>query len=171
MSTNHEQNGEDELQATRALPRLGADRGAERAEVAAELAASPQARQEVEAVEALAARLKEAAREAPQPEPSPALREAIERRLAAIEPVAGPAAAQSEARPWWRSRLAALALTAACLVALAVPIVRSTNLLGPRKEVRVAKQTAPQPSTGETRISGAKGNGAQRAEHDTEQHD
>ena len=89
MTTNHEHNGEDEIQAARRTAHaLGQTEGAEQAEVAAELAASPQARQEVEAVEALAARLKEAACEAPQPEPSPALREAVERRLAELR--AGP---------------------------------------------------------------------------------
>ena len=149
--TNHEHDGEDELQAARRTAHaLGQSEGAEQAEVAAELAASPQARLEVEAVEALAARLKEAAREAPQPEPSPALREAIERRLAELEPAAGPrgypAAAQGPARPWWRSRLTVLALAAACLVALAVPIVQSTNLLGPGKERDVAMRPAAEPS-------------------------
>ena len=143
MDNNHEHDGEDELQAARRTAHaLGQTEGAEKAEVAAELAASPQARQEVEAVEALAARLKEAAREAPQPEPSPTIREAIERRLAELEPAAGRAAAAGAARPWWRSRLATLALTAACLVALAVPIVWSTGLLGPGKERKVASGSA-----------------------------
>ena len=97
MTTNHEHDGEDEIQAARRTAyALGQTEGAEQAEVAAELAASPQARQEVEAVEALAARLKEAAREAPQPEPSPALREAIERRLAELEPAAGRAAVHAQ---------------------------------------------------------------------------
>ncbi len=131
MTTNYEHDGEDELRAARRTAHaLGQTEGAEEAEVAAELAASPQARQEVESVEALAARLKEAAREAPQPEPSPALRETVERRLGELEPAAGRAAVQGPARPWWRSRLVALALTAACLVALAVPILRSMNLFG-----------------------------------------
>ena len=94
MASNHEHDGEDELQAARRTAYgLGQTEGAEQAEVAAELAASPQARQEVEAVEALAARLKAAARETPPPEPSPALREAVQRRLAEFEPAAGPAAA------------------------------------------------------------------------------
>ena len=98
MSTNHEHDGEDELQAARRTAHaLGQTEGAEAAEVAAELAASPQARQEAEAVEALAARLKEAAREAPLPEPSPALREAVERRLTELEPAAGRAGASSAA--------------------------------------------------------------------------
>jgi len=143
MNTNYQHDGEDELQAARRTAHaLGQTEGAEAAEVAAELAGSPQARQEVEANQALATRLKEAARETPLPEPSPTLREVIERRLAEIEPAAGRAATQGSARPWWRSRLMALALTAACLVALAVPIVRSTNLLGPAKERNVAWQNA-----------------------------
>ncbi|MGA2255805.1 MAG: hypothetical protein ABSG53_14260 [Thermoguttaceae bacterium] len=143
MTTNHEHDGEDELLAARRTAHaLGQTEGAEQAEVAAELAASPQARQEVEAVQALAARLKEAAREAPQPEPSPAMREAIERRLSELEPAAGRTAEQTKARPWWRSRMAALALTAACLVALAVPIGRSINLLRPGKDPEVANQAA-----------------------------
>ena len=148
MSTNHEHDGEDELQAARRTAHaLGQTEGAEHAEVAAELAASPQARQEVEAVEALAAQLKEVAREAPRPEPSPALREAVERRLAELEPAAGRAAAQGPARPWWQSRLAALALTVACLLVFTVPIARWTHLLGPGKEREVAKQSANQPTT------------------------
>ncbi|MEI8373170.1 MAG: hypothetical protein WCJ35_10105 [Planctomycetota bacterium] len=141
MNTNYQHDGEDELQAARRTAHaLGQTEGAEQAEVAAELAASPRVRQEVEADQALAARLKEAAREVPLPVPSPALREVIERRLAEIEPATGRAAAQGPARPWWRSRLMALALTAACLVALVVPIVRSTNLLGLGKEHNVAWQ-------------------------------
>ena len=141
MTTNHQHDGEDELQAARRTAHaLGQTTGAEQAEVAAELAASPQARQEVEAVEALAAQLKEAAREAPQPGPSPALREAVERRLNELEPAAGRAAAQNPARPWWRSRMMALALTAACLVALAVPIGQAMkSSLRDRQEV--AKQS------------------------------
>ena len=138
MTTNYEHDGEDELQAARRTAHaLGQTEGAEQAEVAAELAASPQARQEVEAVEALAARLKEAAREAPQPEPSPALREAIERRLAELEPVAGRAAAAAGpavvAEPH-----GGLALTAACLVALrrscgrSMRLVRGMNAMSPR---------------------------------------
>src|SRR5208337_2175732 len=100
MSTNHEHDGEDELHsARRTAYALGQTEAAEQAEVAAEQAASEQARHEVEAIQALAARLKEAALEAPQPEPSPALREAIERRLAELEPVAGRAAPR-KARPW-----------------------------------------------------------------------
>ena len=143
MSTNHEHNGEDELQAARRTAHaLGQTEGAEHAEVAAELAASPQARQEVEAVEALAAQLKEVAREAPRPEPSPALREAVERRLAELEPAAGRAAASGQAWPWWRSRLAVLAVTVACLVVFTVPIARWTHLLTPRQEPEVAKQSA-----------------------------
>ena len=143
MSTNHKHDGEDELQAARRTAHaLGQTEGAEQAEVAAEMAASPQVRQEVEDVQALAARLKEAARAVPQPEPSPALREAVERRVTELEPAIGRAAVPGPARPWWRSRLMALALTAACLLALAVPIVRSTLVLGPGKEREVAKQTA-----------------------------
>ncbi len=142
MTTNHEHDGEDEIQAARRTAHaLGQTEGAEQVEVAAEMAASPQVYQEVEAVEALAARLKKAAGEAPQPEPSPALREAIERRLAEIEPAAGRAATQVPARPWWQSRMMALALTAACLVALAVPIVWSTNLLGLREPQNLARQS------------------------------
>ncbi len=148
MSTNHEHDGEDEVQAARRTAHaLGQTEGAEQAEVAAELAGSPQARREVEAVEVLAAQLKEAAREAPRPEPSPALREAVERRLAELEPAAGRAAAQGPARPWWQSRLAALALTVACLVVFTVPIAHWTHLLGPGKEREVAKQSANQPTT------------------------
>ena len=72
MSTNHEHDGEDEIQAARRTAHaLGQTEGAEQAEVAAELAASPQARQEVEAVQALAARLKEAARRPRSPSPRP----------------------------------------------------------------------------------------------------
>ena len=142
MANNYEQNGEDETQAARRTAyALGQTAGAEQAEVAAELAASPQARQEAEAVEALAARLKEAALKAPQPEPSPVIREAVERRLAELEPVAGRATAQGPARPWWRSRMMALA-TIACLVALAVPIGWSLHLFGLAREREVAKQTA-----------------------------
>ena len=164
MSTNHEFNGEDEIQAARRTAHaLGQTQGAERGEVAAEMAASPQVYQEVEEVEALAARLKKAAHEAPQPEPSPALREAVERRLAELEATAGrvavPAPVEADThgdsvicasraaglgptRPWWRNRLAALALTAACLVALAVPILWSTGIFGPEKEPQLAGQTA-----------------------------
>ncbi len=143
MSTNHEHDGEDEgRSARRTAHTLGQTLGAEEAEVAAELAASPQARQELEAVEALAARLKEAARAAPRPEPSPALREAIERRLAELEPAAGRAAGPGAARPWWRGRLMALALSAACLAALAVPIAWSMHWFGTRKVSEVARQAA-----------------------------
>ncbi len=143
MTTNqdHEHDGEDELQAARRTAHaLGQTDGAEQAEVWAELASSPQAQREVEAVQALAARLKEVARKAPRPEPSPALREAVERRLAELEPTAGRAAVQRKARPWWRNRVMALALTAACLVALAVPILRSIGLFGPGKDRNVASQ-------------------------------
>ena len=52
----------------------------------------------------MAAKLKEMASETPQAEPSPPLREAIERRLAELEPTAGRATEQTKARPWWRSR-------------------------------------------------------------------
>ena len=146
MNTNHEHGGEDELRAARRTAyALGQTQGAEQAEVAAELAASPRARQEVEAVEALAARLKEAAREAPQPGPSPAIREAVERRLAELEPVAGRAAAQGPARAWWRSRLAALALTAACLAAVAVPVGWSMHLFEPETQREVARQERQRP--------------------------
>ncbi len=115
------------------------------------MAASPQARQEVKAIAALAARLKEAAQLAPPVEPSAALCAAVEKRLAELETAAAkpsPLALPSEgersryARAWRRRRLAALALTAACLVAFAVPIARTLRLIGPEQPREVAKASA-----------------------------
>ena len=161
MSTNHEHDGEDELQAARRTAHgLGQTGAAEQAEVAAEMAASSQARQEVEEVEALAARLKEAAREAPQPGPSPALREAVERRLAELEPAAGRAGGQGPARRRWRKRLTAMAVAAACLVALAVPVVRSMKFFDLGESREVAKQSvasAPLPAAAARETKAAKG--------------
>ena len=155
MSTNHEQNGEDELQgARRTAYALGQAEGAEKAAVEGEMAASPQTRQEVEAVEALAARLKEAAQAGPPPEPSRALRAAVEQRLTELE-AARPAAKTRNARTWWRTRLVALAAVAACLVALAVPIVRSLNFFGAAEPTRLAKQEAPATDAPEKLFSNA----------------
>ena len=157
MNKDHEHDGEEELQAARRTAHaLGQTEGVEQAEVEAELAASPQARQEAEAVQALAARLKEAARAAPQPEPLPALREAVQRRLTELEPAAGRAAAQTMARPWWRRRVAALALAAACLAALA-PILWSIDLLGPRREHDVAQSLMPLDNTNPEHAPGSPG--------------
>ncbi len=143
MSTNHEHNDSDELQAARRTAHaLGQTDGAEQAKLWVELASSPKAQREVEAVQAVAARLKEAARAVPQPEPSPALREAVKRRLAEIGPIASRAAVQATSRPWWRSRMMAVGLTAASVVALAVPIVRWSNSLRAGKERTLAMQTA-----------------------------
>jgi hypothetical protein len=122
MFTNHERNGEDELQAARRTAyALGQTSGAEEAAIKAELAASPQAQQEVEAVAALAAQLKEAAGAVPRPEASPELRQAVKRRLAKLAPAAGRAVTAGSAGKRWPRRLAALALTVA-LLALALPI-------------------------------------------------
>jgi hypothetical protein len=147
--THHEQNGEDELQAARRTAyALGQTEGAEAAEVQAELAASPQATQEAEAVASLAARLKEAAQAVRQPVASPALREAIERRLTELQPVAGRAAAiDSAPRPsWQRWRIPLMTLaTIATMVAFIFVLIGS---LGTRMDREVALRTAPPTGTG-----------------------
>jgi hypothetical protein len=151
MSTNHELNGEDELRAARRTAfALGQIEGAEQAEVAAEVAASPQAREEVEAVQDLAVRLNEATQAVSQPEPSAALREAVQRRLAELELVGGRATVAGSMRPWWRSPLFALAVSAACFAALVIPIARSTNYfwLGKSRDVAIEQpipKSQPEP--------------------------
>ena len=146
MSTNHEHNGEDELQAARRTAHaLGQTEGAERAAVEGEMAASPHVAAEIKAVEALADRLKAAAQAAPPVEPSAELREAVARRLDELESAAAkpsppaPLPVGEGRKKWARRRLVALALTAACIAALIVPIALSKRFFTQTEPQTVAK--------------------------------
>jgi Ca-activated chloride channel family protein len=121
MNANHHQNGEDDGRAARltayALGQLDAQ---EQAAVESEIAASAEGRTMVDAIRTLSLQVREAAGKGRMPERSSRLRDAVEARLRQLEAMEPSKTVKSSKKQSRRTLLAVL-LTAASVVALAVP--------------------------------------------------